>query len=249
MAEQRHLARAPITEAIVDFHVEVMEGADASAIDAATIEREIGYRRIGPLVASEFGITVDSGAKPSISQEAVRTLGSRFHSADDKYVAQLTLQGFTFSRLTPYQDWPTLLSEARRVWDVYVRCIKPRAVSRVATRFINDLRLPMREGSRFGEYLASDLGLSDPAFRLVSSFLLQYDGTDSETQATVRCTQALRPGKYEGVLPVIIDIDVYRVQRFSFDDGAYWTYLDRLREVKNRVFFSLLTETCVRLYE
>ena len=48
---------------------------------------------------------------------------------------------------------------------------------------------------------------------------------------------------------IVIDIDVYRGHRFSFDEGAYWPYLNRLRDVKNRVFFALLTEVCVDLYK
>jgi uncharacterized protein (TIGR04255 family) len=251
MAQQRHLAHAPITEAVIDLRVEIEEGIDVSSLDTATIEAATGYKRIGPLVAGEFGIIIDmEGAQgAAVSQDGVRTLGSRFHSADEKYVAQLSIHGLTFSRLAPYENWPTLTAEARRVWAVYSRCIKPRNISRVATRFINDLRLPMNSGAEFTTYLTSSLGLHDPAFRGISSFLVQYEGRDADSQATVRCTQALRPERYDGVLPVIIDIDVFRVQQFSFDETRVWAYLDRLRDIKNRVFFSLLTEACVELYK
>jgi uncharacterized protein (TIGR04255 family) len=251
MAQQRHLTHAPITEAVIDLRVEIREETDASSLNAELIERETGYRRIGPLVAGELGITVDfeSGASPEVSQESVRTLGARYHSADDKYVALLSVQGFTFSRLTPYEDWPTLATEAHRIWDVYARSLEPRAVTRVATRFINDLQLPLKDGTTFENYLEGPFGLSDPAFREINGFLLQYSGHDPETEATVRCTQALRPGRHDGILPVVVDIDVYRPHRFSFDDKGFWPYLDRLRDVKNRVFFSLLTEACVDLYK
>lgn len=251
MARRRHLSRAPITEAVIDLRVEVHEGTGIDALDTDLIERETGYRRIGPLAVAEFGIALDieGGANPKLEQEQVHTIGSRFHSADEKYVAQLSIRGFTFSRLAPYEEWPTLTTEARRVWDVYARCLRPRLVSRVATRFINDLQLPMTTGGRFENYLASPLGLPDPAFGAVASFLIQYEGHDHDTEATVKCTQVLRPGLHERVLPVIIDIDVFRTQRFSFDDRVYWPYLDRLREVENRVFFSLLTEVCAELYE
>lgn len=251
MAQQRHLKSAPITEAVVDLRVEIRDGTAIDSLNVEAISQEIGYRRIGPLVTGEFGFTVDfeGGASPQVSQESVQTIGARFHSADEKYVAQLSLQGFTFSRLAPYADWLELEREAKRVWEIYARLLKPRAVTRVATRFINDLQLPNGPAFDFDTYLASFPGLPDPAFGSISSFLLQHEGNDPETGASVRCTQALRPGKYDSVLPVVIDIDVYRGHRFSFDEGAYWPYLNRLRDVKNRVFFALLTEVCVDLYK
>ena len=46
-----------------------------------------------------------------------------------------------------------LVAETRRLWSLYVDKLEPEAIVRVATRFINKLKLPMTSGERFQDYL------------------------------------------------------------------------------------------------
>ena len=241
--------RAPITEEMVDFRIERSEWTIGS-IDDPRLGGDLGYHRVGPILKSQFGVTFDLEADtgPEFSSEPAEVVGSRFHSADEKYVAQLSIDGFSFSRLAPYENWEAFVGEAKRVWRIYVGAVRPRAVTRVATRFINDLQLPLSDPKPFAFYLNSVAAPPDIAFNKINGFLYQHFGRDPDSMASVTCTQALRSARYEGALPVILDIDVFRAMRFPIDDDSVWPYLDRLRLVKNRVFFSLLTDACVALY-
>jgi len=48
---------------------------------------------------------------------------------------------------------------------------------------------------------------------------------------------------------VILDIDVYAQRVFGGGSPDLWFFLDRLREVKNAVFFSSVTERTLEAYE
>ncbi len=175
-------------------------------------------------------------------------LGTRFHSNDEKYVAQFSIEGFTLSRLAPYETWGALLSEARRLWPIFASAAQPSSFTRVATRFINDLQLPLKPGADFEDYLTTALMIPDPAFQQLTGFLLRYETTDFDAQATIICTQVLQP-RDANAASVIVDIDTFAQRKFDIAGESVWDYLSRLRDIKNRVFFNLITEKCAELYQ
>jgi hypothetical protein len=77
--------------------------------------------------------------------------------------------------------------------------------------------------------------MPDAAPQTVSSFLSRIVARDGED--TVILTQRLEsaPGRSD---PVTLDIDVFRVGEFSPDGVDLVVVLQRLRELKNRVFFA-----------
>src|SRR5213593_4864709 len=142
MAEIRHLPRAPITEALVDLRVQVPPGFSVEALVRALDQRDnLGYTKKGAIVRGEFGFSLNVQQGSTAAGRAT-SVGVRLHSADEKYVAQLSVEGFTLSRLQPYESWENLIHEAERLWAGYRECLAVERIVRVATRYINNLRLP-----------------------------------------------------------------------------------------------------------
>ena len=247
MAQIRHLPNAPITEAVIDFRVE--PAVTVEALVGALAQRDnLGYRRKGPIVRSEFGFSLNVQEEPPAVAHAgqATSIGVRLHSVDDKYVAQLSVEGFTLSRLRPYESWENLVQEARRLWQGYQECLGPTRITRVATRFINNLRLPMAENLEL--FLNLLPGLPPGVPENLSGFLQRFVIHDAKTEATVILTQALEEILPEKPLPLLIDIDAFRFQEFGANEPKVWEYLNQLRELKNRVFFGCLKEAAIQLY-
>ena len=75
---------------------------------------------------------------PEVSQSSAGGPdGYLFTSVDGRQVVQARLDGFTFSRLKPYDKWESLRDEARELWQHYVQIASPETVTRVALRYIN----------------------------------------------------------------------------------------------------------------
>jgi len=247
MAQIRHLPNAPITEALIDFRVEAPVTVEA-LVGALAQRDNLGYRKKGPIVRSEFGFSLNVQEEPRAVAHAGRatSIGVRLHSADDKYVAQLSVEGFTLSRLEPYESWENLVQEARRLWQGYLECLGPSRITRTATRFINNLRLPPAEHLELFLNLSPALPPGVP--ETLSGFLQRFVIQDAKTEATVILTQALEEAPPEKPLPIILDIDAFRFQGFAADEPRVWEYLNQLRELKNRIFFGCLTEAAIQLY-
>jgi uncharacterized protein (TIGR04255 family) len=250
MAGIRPLARAPIVEALVDLRVHAPENVTVERIEAMFATRNFGYQKIAPIIRGTFGVVFNPQDAPitKLTPSTSTIVGIRLHSADEKYVAQFTTEGFTLSRLEPYESWEALIAEAQRVWREYKICVTPTSIHRAATRFINNLRLPLRIGDRFERFLTGMPDMPSEFPQAVSSFLQRFVIQDDATGATAVLTQALNQVPPVPPLPVILDIDVFRETLFSPDGAEVWNFLAELRKLKNRFFFGALTDEAVELY-
>jgi uncharacterized protein (TIGR04255 family) len=249
MAKQRHLPGAPITEALIDIQVAPRDGLTFTELQNAISAPEFGYYVKNPISEGTFGFMLTSdGTQPQTTAQAAQ-IGLRLHSQDEKYVLQCRLSGFTLSRLPPYEEWPNLIQEAKRLWAVYTERLLPKRVTRVATRFTNNLQLPMESGASYQKYLHKLVDVPDEAPQAVASFLQRFYLVDVECDASVILTLALDNTPPGAHAPVILDIDAFRVTDLELSSPDLWDILEKLRELKNRCFFGTITEATAELYE
>lgn len=251
MARARpHLSNAPITEAVIDFRLRQRPAFDLAALQEMASRLEPEYVKKGPIVALEANLTLSpegQGSSQMVSQE----LGSRLHSRDEKYVAQIALNGFSISRLAPYETWEALLGESQRLWAIYLEVAAPELVTRVATRFINNLRLPMQPGDNFESYLTKPPQIPDALPQGMSGFLQRIELHDAQFNIGATLTQflqTLQAGALPETIPVVLDIDAYRLAEIDPRSKEIWDCLAKLRDFKNLVFYESLTEKAIDLY-
>ena len=248
MAKQRRLRNAPITEALIDIQVTPREGLTFAELKDAIEATGWGYYVKNPISEGTFAFTLALEGKPETAAESAQ-VGLRLHSADEKYVAQFRLNGFTLSRLPPYEKWENLVAEARRLWRVYVERLAPRRVVRIATRFINNLQLPLEPGASFQTYIQKLVDIPEEAPQAVEAFFQRFRLVDTASGARVILTLAL-DGLIAGKpAPVMLDVDAFIAVKKDPMNGELWTILERLRELKNHGFFGTITEQAAELYE
>ena len=58
-----------------------------------------------------------------------------------------------------------------------------------------------------------------------------------------------KPDEEEGILPIILDTDVFRSNCGEFSTREAWDLLDNLRDYKNIVFFNMVTDKALEMFE
>src|SRR5687768_4694924 len=108
-----HLARAPIAEAVIDLRARAeapWEEADVTRRLRELLPEYPTFKRV-----SGVSFTAQLSLAPGEGEQSVAPLaatdhgwlGVRAESADGRLVAMFTRDGFSLSRLAPYQDWNT----------------------------------------------------------------------------------------------------------------------------------------------
>ncbi len=247
MASPRHLDHAPITEAIIDFRVKLPKDFEVEQL--ATLKDKLRDRY--PKVEEHRlvrGIFELKAGRPASRSADLGLRGFLFRSGDLLSVAQFTIDGFTFSRLRPYTSWEDIFPEARKLWSLYVETASPEFITRVAARYINHLNVPSPTKD-FSQYLNAPPTIPPDLPKDMNSFLTRIVIHEPKLKVAANITQALEPGKEPGQIVIILDIDVYKKQEFEINDQTLWSTFADLRNLKNQIFFSSITEETARLFE
>lgn len=246
MTAPKYLSKAPIKEALIDIQVSAAADRGVSALDV-TLD---GYPNKQTLNTSTVGLHLDDDA-PNATLEN-RIVGYRYESTDGARIAQFRTNGFTFSQLEPYTRWEDLKAEAQRLWRFYAEAAAPEVITRVATRYINILRIPFTigngQGLRLGDFLTAAPQIPANLPLGLTSFLTRVVLTEPTIEAVGIITQALENIE-DGHAPIILDIDVFMTRAFDSSTSEHWDRLEDLRAFKNRIFFESITDSTVGLFQ
>lgn len=231
MAEKMHLTNAPIKEFLIDIQTRGSRDMDQP-------------RPVVPDQLSADYPHLEFLRPPGAADDHH---GIRAFSRDRLQAVQFRPDGFTFSRLAPYSNWPVLRAEAARLWSIYAEWAKPQAVRRLAVRSINEISiaLPM---SDFGDYLSCPPEIPAGLPQALSSFLMRIVLPHPANGATAVLTQALESPSPTHA-PIVLDIDVFKDVELTCACDACWPQLDALREFQNEIFFRSLTDKTRAMYQ
>ena len=232
----RHLSKAPIVEAVLDLRVACSAELDESSLQNQLKERLPDYPKHDMVQETEVQL---SPKRTKVIKDLVH-VGLKFQSEDSFYVVQFNKDSFVFSRLKPYENWKKFSQEALRLWKIYCELLKPTEIGRIGLRFINRLAVEQEQKVELADYYKRPPrpieGLNWPLSGYLHRDVLQVLGTPYSVNVikTVQRTQ-----QEAGLL---LDIDVFMGKRLSFNELRISEHMNKMRWVKNKVFFSSLTE-------
>lgn len=240
MAKYAHLSRAPITEALIDIRIKLREDLTVDKLNDIykSISSQYPDRREHRQFQSRFELKESEPSQAVVEIDKVD--GYLCTSADKKQIVQLRLDGFTFSRLQPYENWERLRDEAKRLWKIYQESTSPE-ITRVALRYINKFDIP-QPFKDFSDYLAAAPIVPRALPQGLSSFLTRLVISESSIDAIAIVTQALEQTVDPKFVPIILDIDVFRQTPAGMSEDEAWKLIEKLRDFKNKIFFESITE-------
>ena len=234
---------APIKEALIDIRVELPASVTLQLVESIHDRVKDKYpgkkKRIhveGPFSA---GDEVGAATKQTL-------IGFSFSSEDGKQVFQARLDGFTFSRLRPYGNWPDLRDEARRLWDIYRGAVNPEKVTRVAVRYINQVDIPLR-AIDYKDYFRTTPEVSPDLPQGLSGFFMQLQFPQADFGGMLILTQTAVTPPGPDTNSVILDLDVFKAEDMIWDEEV-WGLLETLRNRKNEFFEGCITDKARELF-
>lgn len=245
MSNSTHLKNAPITEALIDIRIKIKDDLRVEQLEFIhkSISDTYPEKKVRRKLEGKFEF---KKGEPLVSSGAETIDGYVFTSPDKKQVFQARLDGFTFSRLKPYETWENLHDEAHRLWQIYRDVTSPE-ITRVALRYINKMEIP-RSSIDFSEYLTAAPIVPEGLPQGVSSFLTRVVIHEPTIDAAAIVTQALEQVVNPNLIPIILDIDVFKQKSEGISEKDAWDTLENLRHFKNKIFFESITEKTKEIF-
>lgn len=248
MSNWQNLKKAPITEALIDLRVRLPEGSTFETLGAFRDAVAESYPNCRERRQWHTRFTLHKKEPPAVETETEGPDGYILTSADGTQVVQARRDGFTFSRLKPYQTWEQLRNSAQELWKTYCDTVSPLMITRIAVRYINRIELPL-PFEDFGEWLQTRPQVGPKLPQGLAGFFFRANIPFDKPPGFVNVTQAIEPGNYKTQVPLIFDIDAFLTEEFSPDDSGVWKRFEGLREIKNRVFFDSITEKTKEMFQ
>jgi uncharacterized protein (TIGR04255 family) len=245
MSRDHHYEHAPIAEAIIELRAELPAGSGLAQIEGIyeRISGEYPEKKARKLATGSFEV----GEHVSASARTEQT-GYFFESADKKQIARAQLTGFALSRLAPYGSWEPFRDETRRLWGIYCEAARPLKVTRLAVRTINRIDIP---GARveLKDYFRTYPEISPELPQFMDGFFMQLQVPFPDSPVLAIINQTIIPPPTDGVVSVVLDIDVFCSENVPQNDAGIWEVFENLHECKNRTFEACITDAARRLFE
>lgn len=258
-----HLSHAPIVEAVIEIRARAESNWEEASVGGRL--RDLLPDFPNHQVVKGFSVTVPFAFIPEPGKEAelvtpdayplppsgpVRHdhgwLGLRLVSSDGLRIGTFTRDAFSFSRLKPYPNWQTFSDEALRLWTAHRQISGVSQIHRLGVRFINRLEVPVADLA-FDDYF---VGLGTPPAELpTTAFMYRNSFAVPGEPYGLNLVRTFQPPSTEGALALslILDIDAFLSDSIPVEADSIPSHLDRLRTLKNQMFFGSLTEKALQL--
>ncbi len=201
-----------------------------------------GFPVTKPIKQGQFQLQAEVDKPFTAKVLTEEAFGMRCERDDGSEVIQLRRNGLTYSVLKNYRGWEVLREAARDMWRGFLLASGPVNISRLATRYINAIEIPL--GADYDDYLTTAPRIPKSVPQLVTSFMQRVLVPFEQETATAIITQALEmPG------PAVLDIDVFTEVSLEGTSEEIWLRLHNLRSIADRTFFSSLTEKVIESYK
>ncbi len=239
-----HLSSAPIVEAVIQWTARAESSLVAASFQEQLVCQLAEYSE--PKIQHKLQLSAEistDGSSKQTREDAWH--GIRFDSEDGRNVAQFNRDGFVFSRLYPYEEWGTFSEEAIRLWDLHRQFAKPSEVHQLSVRFIN--RIPVSDTKAVDRFLKEGLRMLPPWELPSKEFFFQNTYGVPGHPFQIDTVQTLQPSALSSDQKqgLILDINVSTTKAIPCDDPEMVDTLLKMRWLKDKVFFGLLTHEAI----
>lgn len=244
LMEYPHLSNAPIREAIIDIRVKPKSNFHVNEFKSLHEKLAKTFPIMEERQAFSASINFGKG-KPNFQDENNELDAIIFRSEDRNEVLQFKKQGLTLNKLKPYTSWEDIMEISKMAWDYYFERSSPVVITRIATRYINHILIPIN--SDLGAYLENTPKVPSEGPYFFDGALSRIKLFDPEYDIHVNLTQTIESKEEKAA--IILDIDAFKKKEYELEDLSFWNEFAALREMKNKIFFSSLTEKTINLYK
>ncbi len=241
------LSRPPIVEAVIHWQARAQNPLEQDALKQTLATRLPNYPQSISMQGFGLMATVSAKEETSVVQHKNRGfLGLRLTSEDGRYVVQFLRDGLTFSRTKPYEHWEPFAAAAKQAWQAFLDIAAPMETQRLGVRFINHIATATPTTLR--DYLRDPP--TCPSNMPLEEFVYQSTFSVPGHPFGIRVIKVMQPSmpELQQSSGLFLDIDVYSTSAIPNEPGALEHALTRMRSLKNKVFFSLLTDSAIESF-
>ena len=239
------LNNSPIVLAILQIQFELPENYDVKnfLINEKIIKKELPFRR------DDFSGNINLPSIPvvgiSTAQISSAILGFSFINKDTQRMISISRNSFIYSSEAKYEGWEDYKKEGLKYFSLFSNILSSINLSRLSVRFVNKINLPVDDNLL--NYFKITISAQEGAVKYPTNFFsLKFSNSIPDTKIATNVGLSLEERNHES-LGYVFDIDVLDHEIRKYDLDIISESFDKLREIKNDIFFSCTTDKTISM--
>jgi len=241
--------RPPITEAVIGITFE--SPIEMKLLDSVKKKYTEYYPQCQSVANYRLNVEIDEQNtqtnQPIVNSE--QDSGYRLSSKDMTQLLLVWPSNFTISQLAPYSGWDEFIVRFVRDWKKWKRVIGHKKIRRIGVRYINRIDIPS-SGTliEYEHYLHIYPKLPD-LFPPLNSYNVQCILPVENIGCQLRLNSSVVPSPILNHASFIIDQDIFMDSNVPQKDSEIFELLNLIRDEKNRVFESCISDKARGLFQ
>lgn len=246
MPAQKYV-RPPIVEAILELRFSA--SIDRAVMEMMSRELRTNFPNAEQTYNVDFEMKLDKSEKEPEVRPTKTLQGYKLIGKDGADIVLVNVNSLNTIRLAPYEGWDILFEKTKAHYAKLYKITGYRGFSRVATRYINRIDVPRTGRDRIdtADYLLTEPRIP-PRVPAISSFQTSFAGLVPSINGGVTVRAAIVPSPLIDHMSLLLDIDLYKDGDLPQKESAVWELLLALREEKNALFESFVTDKARELF-
>lgn len=237
-------ARPPITEAVIG--VNVATPLESKALDKANGRFLKHYPQHQSVQNVSFKVALN--AEGQANADGTVEKGYKRFNADVNELLVLWHSAFIVSQLAPYPGWDIFFARFVRDWKIWKRAVGFQSISRIGVRFINRIDIPIFDNTvKHETYLNIYPKLPD-TLENIGPYAVQAVVPLNDIQCNLTLNSASVPSPILEHGSFLLDLDIAKDTGLPQKDNDIFDLLNKIREKKNEVFESCVSDNARELF-
>lgn len=231
--------KPPITESVVEFRI-------SDQISFETIKKQANkFKRNYTQESQTIEFKGEMSEKGFSGRQ--EPIGLRFATKDELEILLINKGNIVVSQLAPYPGWEIFSKRILRDFEMFSTVFGRRKLSRIGVRYINRLDIPL-ETITVEDYL--NVTPRIPAFgqKVGRSFALQSTQDLEDGRFGVTIQSATVDSPVPAAMSLLLDVDLFSDSDLPMRTDNIATLLAEMRDIKNRIFETSITDQARKLF-
>lgn len=219
---RRKYKKPPLIESLCEFYFVPETSQDFDIIMNLLYENiRIDFPKKYQLQLQASQINIDNSGTPELTEQLLPLV--RFQSNNEQVLIQVGHNLLTINHLKPYTSWEEFLPSVEMGFNAYREVVKPKAIHRVALRYINRIEIT---GSRIGleDYFEFRPFIGQKLLQDISAFTLGIQIPHEEMRDILNIQLASIDNESPNTVVILLDITYSLVKSgdISLDNITGW---------------------------
>ncbi len=248
--EERILENSPIILAILQIRYKLIETSSFDLNELSKINHLLAKTYPQNVKKHTHQVTIkdQNRQKPTATFHEGHLESIMYISEDKQKNFEITNNKITYSQSSKYEGWDKFVLDIKDSWDIiYKRLLKDKIIlTGLSIRNVNKIELTEKEINPvdyFNTVIYAKEGVIPDS---VNVFSLRYVIPSNKENIHSNVSLSVEPSVGE-TLPFVFDIDVLYNKETEYNTDDVWTMFNKIRGIKNDIFYKTLTEKTIEI--